>query len=51
MSGIGQRFPEFSLTGVVSNDMEKAFQSFTHDSFPGKWKVVFFWDMSPSNLV
>lgn len=43
MSGIGQRFPEFSLTGVVSNDMEKAFQSFTHDSFPGQWKVVFFW--------
>jgi alkyl hydroperoxide reductase subunit AhpC len=43
MSGIGQRFPEFSLTGVVSNDMEKAFQSFTHDSFSGKWKVVFFW--------
>lgn len=43
MSGIGQRFPQFSLTGVVSNDMEKAFQSFTHDSFPGKWKVVFFW--------
>jgi lipoyl-dependent peroxiredoxin subunit C len=42
MSGIGQRFPAFSLTGVVSNDMEKAFQSFTHDSFPGKWKVVFF---------
>ena len=43
MSGIGQRFPEFSLTGVVSNDMEKAFQSFTHASFPGKWQVVFFW--------
>src|SRR6476646_578249 len=43
MSGIGPRFPEFSLTGVVSSDMEKAFQSFTHDSFPGKWKVVFFW--------
>jgi lipoyl-dependent peroxiredoxin subunit C len=43
MSGIGQRFPEFSLTGVVSNDIEKAFQPFTQDSFPGKWKVVFFW--------
>jgi len=43
MSGIGQRFPEFSLTGVVSNDMEKAFQSFNQGSFPGKWKVVFFW--------
>ena len=43
MSGIGQRFPQFSLTGVVSNDMDKAFQPFTQDSFPGKWKVVFFW--------
>jgi lipoyl-dependent peroxiredoxin subunit C len=43
MSGIGKRFPEFSLTGVVSNDMDKAFQPFTQDSFPGKWKVVFFW--------
>jgi len=43
MSGIGQRFPEYSLTGVVSSDMDKAFQPFTQDSFPGKWKVVFFW--------
>src|SRR5271170_6120195 len=43
MSGIGQRFPEFALTGVVSSDTQSAFQSFTHDSFPGKWKVVFFW--------
>ena len=43
MTGIGHRFPEFALTGVVSNDARSAFQSFTHDSFPGKWKVVFFW--------
>jgi alkyl hydroperoxide reductase subunit AhpC len=43
MSGIGQRFPEFSLTGVVSNDTNKAFQPFNQDSFPGKWQVVFFW--------
>ena len=43
MSGIGRHFPEFSLTGVVSNDANSAFQTFTHDSFPGKWKVVFFW--------
>jgi alkyl hydroperoxide reductase subunit AhpC len=43
MSGIGQRFPEFSLTGVVSNEADKAFQPFTQDSFPDKWKVVFFW--------
>jgi alkyl hydroperoxide reductase subunit AhpC len=43
MSGIGQRFPQFALTGVVSSDAAKAFQSFTHESFPGKWQVVFFW--------
>jgi peroxiredoxin (alkyl hydroperoxide reductase subunit C) len=43
MSGIGQRFPEFALTGVVSSDAAQAFQSFTHESFPGKWQVVFFW--------
>lgn len=43
MLAIGQRFPEFSLTGVVSNDMSRAFQTFTHESFAGKWKIVFFW--------
>jgi peroxiredoxin (alkyl hydroperoxide reductase subunit C) len=43
MVGVGHRFPEFALTGVVSNDVKGAFQSFTQDSFPGKWKVVFFW--------
>jgi len=43
MSGIGRHFPEFALTGVVSNDANSAFQTFTHDSFPGKWPVVFFW--------
>jgi lipoyl-dependent peroxiredoxin subunit C len=43
MSGIGQRFPHFALTGVVSGDARNAFQSFTQDSFPGKWRVVFFW--------
>jgi lipoyl-dependent peroxiredoxin subunit C len=43
MSGVGRRFPEFALTGVVSNDTQSAFQSVTHASFPGKWLVVFFW--------
>jgi lipoyl-dependent peroxiredoxin subunit C len=43
MSGIGQRFPEFALTGVVSSDAAQAFQPFTHESFPGRWRVVFFW--------
>jgi alkyl hydroperoxide reductase subunit AhpC len=43
MLAIGQKFPQFSLTGVVSNDIATAFQPFTNDSFKGKWKVVFFW--------
>ena len=43
MLTIGQPFPEFSLTGVVSNDVNSAFQTFTGNSFPGKWRVVFFW--------
>ena len=43
MIGIGQKFPAFALTGVVSNDMDKAFKPFDSDSFEGKWRVVFFW--------
>src|SRR6266704_2185121 len=43
MLGIRQKFPQFSLTGVVSSDLKSAFQPFTQDSFPGKWQVVFFW--------
>jgi lipoyl-dependent peroxiredoxin subunit C len=43
MLGIGQKFPQFSLTGVVSNDQVKAFQPFTQDSAKGKWQVFFFW--------
>ena len=43
MLGVGQKFPHFKLTGVVSNDIATAFQTFDQDSSKGKWKVVFFW--------
>src|SRR5262249_59782180 len=43
MSGMGQKFPEFALTGVVSSAPAKAFQPISHESYPGKWRVVFFW--------
>jgi len=43
MLGIGQKFPQFALTGVVSNELDKAFQPFKNDSFAGKWQVFFFW--------
>jgi peroxiredoxin (alkyl hydroperoxide reductase subunit C) len=43
MLGVGQKFPEFELTATVSLDRKTAFQTIRHDSYPGKWKVVFFW--------
>ncbi len=43
MLGIGQKFPEFSLTGVVSNDIGTAFKPFDNKSAAGKWQVIFFW--------
>jgi peroxiredoxin (alkyl hydroperoxide reductase subunit C) len=45
MLGIGQKFPQYSLTGVISNDAAKAFQKFDANSHKGKWRVVFFWPM------
>ena len=43
MLGVGQRFPQFALTGVVSGDARTAFRPITDQSFSGKWQVVFFW--------
>lgn len=43
MLGIGDKFPEIKLTGVVSNDMDKAFTDISTGSQAGEWKVVFFW--------
>jgi peroxiredoxin (alkyl hydroperoxide reductase subunit C) len=43
MLGIGQNFPQYHLTGVVSNDPTKAFETFKNADQAGKWQVVFFW--------
>jgi peroxiredoxin (alkyl hydroperoxide reductase subunit C) len=43
MLGVGQKFPEYVLTGVVSNDDKTAFQTFDKNSTAGKWRIVFFW--------
>jgi len=40
---VGDKFPDFSLTGVVSTDPKTAFKDFTQASDAGKWKLVFFW--------
>ncbi|GIK99436.1 MAG: alkyl hydroperoxide reductase [Alphaproteobacteria bacterium] len=43
MLTVGDKFPSFSVKGVVSTDPGKAFVDVTDQSDSGKWKVVFFW--------
>ena len=43
MLGIGQKFPPYSLTGVVSADPGRAFETYDSVRLAGKWQVVFFW--------
>src|SRR5579862_1578119 len=44
MLTVGDTFPEFSLTAVVSLEHGKEFETLTRDAFSG-WKVVFLWPM------
>ena len=49
MLGVGQTLPDFKVVGVkpgFNNHEENgasAFETITKDSFPGKWKVIFFY--------
>ncbi len=43
MLTIGDRFPSFTATAVVSREHGKEFAELTEHSYPGKWQVVFFW--------
>jgi lipoyl-dependent peroxiredoxin subunit C len=43
MLGVGEKFPTYSLTAVVSLEKGKEFINISDESFPGKWKVYFFW--------
>ncbi len=43
MLGVGQRFPAYGLTGVVSTDHARAFQQFSSTDQADKWQVIFFW--------
>ncbi len=45
MLTVGDKFPEFRLQAAVSLDKGKEFEQITHESYPGKWKVVFLWPM------
>lgn len=43
MLGVGQAFPKFHLKATVGLDKDTAFESISNESYPGKWKVIFFW--------
>lgn len=43
MLTIGQKFPEFKLTGVVSSVQDGAFKEITNTTYKGKWLIVFAW--------
>ncbi len=49
MLGVGQQLPDFKVVGVKPGFMRheengvSAFETVTEDSFPGQWKVIFFY--------
>jgi peroxiredoxin (alkyl hydroperoxide reductase subunit C) len=45
MRSVGETFPDFSLQAVVSTEPGKEFTTVDRKSYPGKWKVVFYWPM------
>ena len=45
MLTVGDRLPSFSLQAVVGLEQGREFQPITHESYPGRWKVLFFWPM------
>ena len=45
MKTVGEKFPDYSLEAVVSLDKGKEFQKISSGTYPGKWRVVFFWPL------
>jgi peroxiredoxin (alkyl hydroperoxide reductase subunit C) len=43
MLTIGDRFPRFQVKATVSRDKGREFTVVGDDSYPGQWKVYFFW--------
>jgi peroxiredoxin (alkyl hydroperoxide reductase subunit C) len=49
MIGVGETLPDFKIVGVKPKFMrheengQSAFETVTKDSFPGQWKVIFFY--------
>jgi peroxiredoxin (alkyl hydroperoxide reductase subunit C) len=45
MLTVGDQLPVFRLTAAVSREHGREFQEIAHDTYPGKWLVLFFWPM------
>jgi alkyl hydroperoxide reductase subunit AhpC len=45
MLTIGDKLPTFHLKSVVSSEPGNEFRDVSHESYAGKWKVLFFWPM------
>ncbi|OGT35348.1 MAG: alkyl hydroperoxide reductase [Gammaproteobacteria bacterium RIFCSPHIGHO2_12_FULL_37_14] len=43
MLKIGDRFPQFNATGVISSNIQDAFIDVNLTTYTSKWKVFFFW--------
>ena len=43
MLGVGEKFPDYSVTATVSLEKGKEFKTLTNQDYPGKWKIYFFW--------
>ena len=43
MLTIGDQFPRFKATAVVSQEKDNQFVQLTDETYTGKWKVYFFW--------
>ncbi|MEL7587269.1 MAG: peroxiredoxin [Prolixibacteraceae bacterium] len=43
MKTIGDKFPEFKKTAVVSLEAGKEFDTVTNENLKGKWSVIFWW--------
>ena len=43
MLTVGDRIPAFKLKAAVERVPGKEFSTVTHESYPGKWLVLFFW--------
>jgi len=45
MLTVGDHLPPFALQAVTSLEKGREFETLTHESHPGKWKVLFLWPM------